>query len=102
MYILILILNTVPLGIAITAAAHASLALYLEYSDTPHMQDWVKHSFKKVVRKVSGSEFLAARTFEGCTVVTESALGGVRTALVFTPRPDDQWPKPFKFYRLYK
>jgi hypothetical protein len=33
-------------------------------------------------------------------VLTESALGNEEVAIVFKPRKE--WPKMFKFFRLYK
>lgn len=98
----ILIRDQVPLGLAITAAAHASLSCYLRNTEAPGMQCWVQTSFKKVVCKVNDTEFEAARAVPGCEVITESALGGAATALAFTPRPDDQWPKSFRFFKLFK
>ena len=96
----ILIKDDVPEGFAILAAAHASLATYLKYKEDPDMQTWVSETFYKVVCKVNDKEFQKAKTFEGHVVLTESALEHKEVAIAFKPR--EEWPKPFRFYKLYK
>jgi hypothetical protein len=96
----ILIKDSVPLGFALVAAAHASLAAYLKYKDTPEAITWISGPFYKTICKVSEAEFEAAKAFEDHVLLTESALGGQEVALAFRPR--EEWPKPFKFYRLYR
>ena len=90
----ILIRDAVPLSLAITAAAHASLSCYLRNTEALGMQHWVNTSFKKVVCRVNDTEFEAARSVPGCEVITESALDGAATALAFTPRPTTSGPNP--------
>ncbi len=41
----ILVHEDIPLGIAMTAVAHASLAAYLEFKDTPEVQEWLMGRF---------------------------------------------------------
>lgn len=89
-----------PLGLAILATAHASLAAYLRYRDSPEVVAWLSGPFSKVICKVSDEEFERAKTFEDSVVLTESALGGQEVALAFKPR--EEWPKAFKFFRLYR
>lgn len=96
----ILIKDDVPLGFAMLAAAHASLAGYLAHKDTPEIAEWLSGPFYKVICRVSEKEFNRAKTFEDHVVLTESALGGSEVALAFKPR--ETWPKPFKFYKLYR
>lgn len=96
----ILVKSSLEDGMKACACAHASLACYLKFEGRPEMQDWLKTSFKKVVCVVNESEFLAAKAFEDNVLMTESSLGGFETALAFCPRKD--WPKPFKFYRLWR
>lgn len=96
----ILIKDSVPEGFAILAAAHASLAAYLKFKDTPHIAEWLSGPFYKVVCRVNDKEFEAAKLFEDNVVLTESALGQIEVAIAFKPR--EEWPKPFKFYKLYK
>lgn len=99
--IYILIKDTVPVGHAINCAAHASLALYLEYKDLYIMDEWVHYSFRKVTCKVSPFEFGWAKSLAmNRVIVTESALGGEEVAIVFTPC--EEWPDFFKTLQLYK
>jgi peptidyl-tRNA hydrolase len=96
----ILVREAVPTGFAILAAAHASLACYLRFQDSPEVAEWVAGPFYKVVCRVSDAEFEAAKAFEDHVVLTESKLGGAEVAIAFRPR--EEWPKAFKFYPLYK
>jgi peptidyl-tRNA hydrolase len=96
----ILIKDSVPNGFAILAAAHASLAAYLKFKDTPEIAEWLSGPFYKVVCRVNDKEFEAAKQFADNVILTESALGQAEVAIAFKPR--EEWPKPFKFYTLYK
>mgnify|MGYP001819514680 CR=1 FL=1 len=96
----ILIREDVPLGLAITAAAHASLACYLKYQDTEEVASWLAGPFRKVVCRVSAGEFEKAKGEKEFVVLTESALEGAETAIAFKPRVE--WPKYFKYFRLFK
>jgi hypothetical protein len=96
----ILIKDTVPLGHAIVAAAHASLAAYLKFKDAPEVATWLAGPFRKVVCKMTEAEFERARAIEDHVVLTESALGGEEIALAFKPR--EVWPKAFGFFQLYR
>jgi hypothetical protein len=96
----ILIKESVPTGFALVAAAHASLAAYLKYQDTPEVREWVAGPFYKAVCKVTDEEFEQAKSCPDQVVITESALGGAEVALAFKPRAE--WPKAFRFYRLYR
>ena len=98
----ILVLDNVPDEFVPVITAHASLACYLRNSDNPHMIDWLENSFKKCIVKVNQKEFNKAKEFEGCTVMTESALDGQEVAIALTPRPHEDWPKPVRFYKLWK
>jgi len=48
----ILIRETIPHGFAVLAAAHASLACYLKFKDTPEVSEWLSGPFYKAVCKV--------------------------------------------------
>lgn len=96
----ILIKEQVPLGFAIVAAAHASLAGYLKFKDAPEVTEWLAGPFRKAVCRVSEEEFERAKAVADHVVLTESALEGQEVALVFKPRVE--WPKMFKFFRLYR
>src|SRR5947209_1364030 len=96
----ILIKKSVPTGFALVAAAHASLAAYLKFRDTPEVREWLAGPFSKAVCKVTDEEFERAKECPDHVVLTESALGGAEVALAFRPR--DVWPGTFKFFRLYR
>jgi hypothetical protein len=65
---------------------------------------WAETSFRERICKVSDNEFEAAKThgenMRDYQVMTESSLDNAETAIVFKPR--EEWPKFFKFLRLYK
>jgi peptidyl-tRNA hydrolase len=96
----ILIKESVPTGVALVAAAHASLAAYLKFKDAPEVQEWLAGPFAKAVCKVTDAEFEQAKTCPDHVVLTESALAGTEVAIAFRPRAE--WPKAFKFFRLYR
>ena len=96
----VLIKDDVPPGFAVLAAAHASLAAYLKFKDTPDVLEWLSGPFYKTVCTVNDKEFQRAKEYPDNVVITESALGDREVALAFKPRED--WPKPFKFFKLYK
>lgn len=96
----ILIKEDIPPGFALLGAAHASLAAYLKFQNTPEIGEWLSGPFYKAVCKVSEQEFEKAKETEDHVVLTESALGHEEVALAFKPR--HEWPKGFKFFKLYK
>jgi len=96
----ILINEFVPPGIAVVAAAHASLACYLKFKDSPEVAEWLSGPFFKAVCVVNDGEFEQAKACPDHVVITESSLGGKEVALAFKPR--QEWPKGFKFFRLYR
>jgi hypothetical protein len=96
----ILIKETVPLGFAVLAASHASLAAHLKFKDTPEVTDWLSGPFYKVVCKDTDEEFEKVKTIQDHVVLTELGLGGQEVAIAFKPR--EEWTKSFKFLRLYK
>lgn len=96
----ILIKQSVPLGLAMVAAAHASLAAYLRFKDSPEVAAWLAGPFKKAVCKVDDAAFTAAKAAGDLVVITESTLDHAEVALAFKPRED--WPRAFKFFPLYR
>lgn len=96
----ILIRDSLPLGFATLAAAHASLAAYLKFQDAPEVEQWLSGPFKKAICKVNDAEFAKAKECPDHVVLTESALDGQETAIAFKPR--EEWPKSFRFFRLYR
>jgi len=96
----ILVRDDVPLGFAMVAVAHASLAGYLEFQHTPEVREWLDGPFFKAVCKVNAKEFENAKQVADHVVLTESALGNQEVAIVFKPR--NEWPRMFKFLKLYR
>jgi len=111
----ILIKDDIDLGHAILASAHASLSGYLTFLDhelhqqsfeiPTRTQSWVNDSFRKVVCKVSQTEFDKSKTYfketEDFRIMHECGLpGNPEIAIVFAPR--EEWPGFFKSLKLYK
>ena len=96
----ILIPDHVPLGFAVVATAHASLAGYLRFQDHPDTAAWLDGPFRKAVCRVSPEEFERAKDVDDQIVMTESVLDGREVALVYRPR--EEWPKMFRFFPLYR
>jgi peptidyl-tRNA hydrolase len=96
----ILVRESLPLGRAIVAAAHASLACYLKFRDAPEIAEWLAGPFRKVICKVSDDEFSRAKLFADHVVITESQLDGAEVALAFKPR--EIWDSSFELLRLYR
>ena len=98
----ILVKDSVDLGHAILTVAHSAVACCREFKDDPYFKDWIENSFRKVVCKVNQKEFDRAKTFEKGIIMTESALDNEEISIIFCPRPNDEWPDPIKWYKLYK
>ncbi len=96
----ILVKDSVPTGFAILAAAHASLAAYLEFRDSEEVQKWLSGPFRKVVCNVTEDEFERAKAVADRVIITESALDGREVALAFKPRKE--WPREFRRLALYR
>ncbi|WP_439624631.1 hypothetical protein [Gemmata sp.] len=96
----ILVRESVPTGFAVVAAAHASLAAYLAFRDAPETAEWLAGPFYKTVCRVTDDEFERAKGAEDRVVVTESALGGQEVALALRPRAE--YPKAFRYFKLYQ
>jgi peptidyl-tRNA hydrolase len=96
----ILIRESVPTGFAVLAAAHASLAAYLKFKDTPEVAEWLSGPFYKAVCKVSDEEFVRAKEVPDHVVLTESALDNQEVAVAFKPRAE--YPKAFRFFKLFR
>jgi peptidyl-tRNA hydrolase len=96
----ILVREDAPLGIAMVAVAHASLAAYLKFQSSPEVESWLSGPFYKAVCKVNSKEFENAKQVGDHIIITESSLGNQEIAIAFKPR--EEWPKMFKFLKLYK
>jgi len=94
--------ESVPVGYAIVAAAHASLATYLRFRDDPAVREWLAGSFRKVIVRANDVEFDAVKAVSDNVVLTESALGGREVAIGFRPRADSEWPNLLRHLPLYK
>ncbi len=66
----ILIKESVPVGFALVGAAHASLAAYLKFKDTPEVNEWLSGPFYKTICKVNDKEFEKAKSVEDNVVIT--------------------------------
>jgi hypothetical protein len=95
----ILIKDSVPLGHAMVAAAHASLAAYLKFRDCEEIRQWLVGPFRKVVCKVNAEDFERAKAVPDHVVLTESALDGQEVAIAF--KPQEKWPRILKCLPLY-
>ena len=95
----ILVKDTVPNNMVPVIAAHASLATYLKYQNDNDCKRWLNTSFKKVVCKITDSEFEEAKTVEANCVTTESSLNNNEVAISFCPR--DNFPSIFGRYKLW-
>lgn len=117
----ILIKESLSTGHAVLAAAHSSLSGYLTCVEAERAtwderdrdiaccrktitEEWAETSFKERLCIVSEAEFLKAKEYgenmKDYRIMTESSLDNMETAIVFKPR--EEWPKFFKFLRLYK
>jgi hypothetical protein len=100
MKVYILIKDSVPLGYAMVAAAHASLAAYLKFKDCEEVKQWLAGPFRKAACRVSDEDFEKAKAVEDRVVLSESAMDGQEVAIAFKPR--EEWPKNFKYFSLYR
>jgi peptidyl-tRNA hydrolase len=96
----ILVRDDIPLGFAMAAVAHAALAAYLKFRDTPEVEQWLSGPFFKAICKVNPREFEKARQVPDHVLITESALGDREVAIAFKPRAE--WPRIFRFLKLYR
>lgn len=96
----ILVKDSIPPGKAMVGVAHASLACYLKFQDDPVVKDWLEGPFYKTVCLVNDTEFKKAKSEHDHVVMTESTLDNQETVIAFRPR--EEYPKYFKFFRLFK
>jgi peptidyl-tRNA hydrolase len=104
----IMIWEHVPDKLAPVIAAHASLACYLKFQDDPRMKEWLEKSFKKVVCRVSESDFKWLKVVDkidnlkhlSYNITTESALSGEEVAITFCP--EKSFPEFFHNFQLWK
>jgi hypothetical protein len=86
-----------PVGNAINSIAHGSMMALLKWGEEKEFRSWLTDSFKKVTcEAASPEEFEESKKLGNHIVVTESALAGKETVLVFYPSEERL---PFKLYR---
>ena len=95
----ILVKRDVPDKMVPVIAAHASLACFRKFEQSPDMQTWINGIFKKVVCAVNETEFENAKKETDHLVLTESALDNREVCIVFSPR--DEYSKMFKFLKMW-
>ena len=91
-----------PVGMAMNAAAHASLMCHLEYQNDVGYQEWLTTSFKKVTCAVTPAEFAMCKEVVEHLVVTESRMNNAELAIVMCPRHDNEWPEFVNLLTLWK
>ena len=91
----ILVRDDIPLGFAMVAVAHASLAGYLRFQDEPEVREWLSGPFFKEVCKVNAKEFENAKQVADHVVLTESAARMAKDVQVpeAVSRPADAYRK---------
>lgn len=89
-------------GMAMNAAAHASLMCHLEYNETEDYQKWLNGSFKKVTCAVTDAEFAMLKHLTKHVVVTESRMANAELAVVLCPRQPNEWPEFVNLLKLWK
>ena len=91
-----------PVGMAMNAAAHASLMCHQAFSEYGEYMDWLDNSFKKVTCAVTDAEFAMLKTVDRRLVVTESRLNNAELAIVLCPRNPNEWPEFVNLLKLWK
>jgi peptidyl-tRNA hydrolase len=98
----ICIKDDTAVGMAMNAAAHASLMCHIEYYGDDDYQEWFEKSFKKVTCAVTPAEFAMLKELPDNIVVTESRLNNAELAVVLKPRHDNNWPEFVNLLKLWK
>lgn len=96
----ILVRESIPIGFAILGAAHAAVACTERFRGHDDVEAWLSGPFRKVICKVTDAELERAKELEDHVRITESALDGAEVAVAFRPRAE--WPKAFRFLKLYR
>ena len=91
-----------PVGMAMNAAAHASLMCHLTFNQDPSYQEWLAKSFKKVTCAVTEAEFAMLKQLDGIEIVTESKMANAELAVVLCPRQPNEWPDFVNLLKLWK
>ena len=91
-----------PVGMAMNAAAHASLMCHLKFSEDEDYRTWLDTSFKKVTCMVTPAEFAMLKELYDSLVVTESRMDNAELAVVLKPRQPGEWPEYINLLKLWK
>lgn len=102
----VIIPDSVPDDWAPLVATHGPLGFYLVHNCNGLVQAWVRDSYKKVVCKVSDSQFEHLKTF--CIlekvphlVTTESGLDNKEVSLVVGPTTEQKhWLRSLKMWKV--
>lgn len=95
----ILVKDSVPIGLAMAAVAHAAVACFDNFAFEPEMTAWFRKSFKKVVCKVNDEQLFLSKEYDRHVIMTESSWGGQETSIAFCPRVE--WDDFFNKLELY-
>jgi peptidyl-tRNA hydrolase len=98
----ICIKDDTQIGMAMNAAAHASLMCHLKFSEDLDYLEWLDKSFKKVTCAVTPAEFAMLKELPDNLIVTESRLNNAELAVVLKPRHDTDWPEFVNLLKLWK
>ena len=88
------------IGHAILGVAHGVAACSRKFSSCEDYTEWELNSFRKVLCRLNDKEFENAKKYADKVLMTESALDGEETCMVFCPRK--VYPDAFKWYKLWK
>ena len=94
----LLLKESIPVGWAILAIAHAAIKSYNEFKEHPDTREWLS-CFRKVVVKVSDKELDEAKNYDDFVVYSDEDYGSDELVLAFRPRRE--WPKFFRRLKLY-
>jgi hypothetical protein len=90
------------LGHAALNIAHAMAVGFKRWHNDLDFQEWLNNSFRKVLCEVTDEEFERAKTIlpeEDYAIIGECALND-DVSIIFKPRKE--WPKFFKYLKLFK
>lgn len=108
MRLYIAVLDEVPDYIAPTLVAHTMLGAHLVFSklaypDIDQYAEWLDHSFRKCVVRVTQKEFDKIAAIPGTYLGHENkTLEGRKSCAIPLPCKDDVLPKVLKFAKLWK
>lgn len=109
----IAVLDQVPDFMVPTLVAHTILGAHLKYTSSECedvdyksfkiYEEWLKNSFRKVVRRVNTKEFDKIQSTLDCYSGHENTtLGGMPSCLVALPVERDNVPNVLKFSKMWK